>query len=172
MPVKGQTSKTRTAKSTKKGPKLKWWYILPVIAIVAISGYAIVRYSQASSTRWSFRGDNIQSYKVGTNKIRKANGSTWAAMPTKVLIPSSLVRTDRTVCADVYGPQGSQVTISVVQLPNIGNYQPRRASGIIGNAGNARICIFPGKKEITTRDYSVSLDATKDGWVSRIYQNN
>ena len=45
--VKGKT-KTRISKSTKKGPKLKWWYILPVIAIVAVAGYAIVRYSQAA----------------------------------------------------------------------------------------------------------------------------
>jgi len=47
MPTKGKT-KTRTSKSTKKGPKLKWWYILPVVAIVAVAGYAIVRYSQAA----------------------------------------------------------------------------------------------------------------------------
>jgi len=51
MPVKGQMNKTRTAKSTKKGPKLKWWYTLPVIAIVAVAGYAIVRYGQAAVER-------------------------------------------------------------------------------------------------------------------------
>jgi len=58
MPVKGQMNKTRTAKSTKKGPKLKWWYILPVIAIIAISGYAIVRYSQASTEAYPKTVDN------------------------------------------------------------------------------------------------------------------
>ena len=57
MPTIGKT-KTRTSKSTKKGPKLKWWYILPVIAIVAVAGYAIVRYSQASSEAYVKTVDN------------------------------------------------------------------------------------------------------------------
>ena len=47
MPVKGQMNKTRTAKSKGKGLNLKWWYVLPVIAIVAVAGYLVIRYSQA-----------------------------------------------------------------------------------------------------------------------------
>ena len=48
MPVKKQ-SKTRTSKLKSKN-QLKWWYILPVIAIVAVAGYAIVRFSEAGSS--------------------------------------------------------------------------------------------------------------------------
>jgi len=48
MPVNGQ-AKTRTSKNKSKQTKLKWWYILPVIAIVAVAGYAIVRFSEAGS---------------------------------------------------------------------------------------------------------------------------
>ncbi len=50
MPVKGQMNKTRTAKSKVKSLKLKWWYVLPVIAIVAAAGYLVIRYSQAGVT--------------------------------------------------------------------------------------------------------------------------
>ena len=42
------SSKSRTSSSKKKNLKLKWWYVLPVVAIVAVAGYAIVRSSQAS----------------------------------------------------------------------------------------------------------------------------
>ena len=42
-------TKTRTTKNKSKQTKLKWWYILPVIAIVAVAGYAIVRFSFASN---------------------------------------------------------------------------------------------------------------------------
>ncbi len=34
---------------SKKKMTLKWWYVLPVIAVVAIAGYAIVTFSEASS---------------------------------------------------------------------------------------------------------------------------
>ncbi len=43
-------SKSRTSTSKKKNLKLKWWYVLPVILVVAISGYAIVRFSEASTS--------------------------------------------------------------------------------------------------------------------------
>jgi hypothetical protein len=78
MPVKGQLTKSRTAKSTKKGPKLKWWYILPVIAIVAVAGYAIVRYSNASSAIIRKVGVNILANRIinksGTNYAVIGNG--------------------------------------------------------------------------------------------------
>ena len=48
MPVNGQMNKTRTAKSKGKGLKLKWWYVLPVIVLVAGAGYLIVRFSNAA----------------------------------------------------------------------------------------------------------------------------
>ena len=48
MPQKGKMNKSRTAKSKGKVLKLRWWYVLPVIAIVAIAGYVIVRYGKAT----------------------------------------------------------------------------------------------------------------------------
>ena len=41
-------SSSRTSTSKKNNLKLKWWYVLPVILVVAIAGYAIVRFSEAS----------------------------------------------------------------------------------------------------------------------------
>jgi hypothetical protein len=40
---------TRTSK--KQSTKLKWWYVLPVILIMAIAGYFIVRLSFASDKK-------------------------------------------------------------------------------------------------------------------------
>jgi hypothetical protein len=68
MPVKGQLTKSRTAKSTKKGLKLKWWYILPVIAIVTVAGYAIVRFSEASALTFS---------KTVANKYLRGGTTTY-----------------------------------------------------------------------------------------------
>jgi hypothetical protein len=50
MPVNGQMNKARTAKTKGKGLKLKWWYVLPVIVLVAGAGYLVIRYSQAGVT--------------------------------------------------------------------------------------------------------------------------
>jgi hypothetical protein len=68
MPVKGKTTKSRTAKSKGKGLKLKWWYILPVIAIVAVAGYAIVRYSQAAQERGVLSGLSLRGGTGWQNK--------------------------------------------------------------------------------------------------------
>jgi hypothetical protein len=43
------SSKSRTSSSKKKNLKLKWWYVLPVVAIVAVAGYAIVSFSEAAT---------------------------------------------------------------------------------------------------------------------------
>lgn len=41
---------TRSRTSSKKGKSsLKWWYILPVLAIVVLAGYLIIRYSEAGT---------------------------------------------------------------------------------------------------------------------------
>lgn len=40
--------KSRTSKKSSSKTNLKWWYVLPVVAIVAVAGYAIVRFSEAS----------------------------------------------------------------------------------------------------------------------------
>jgi hypothetical protein len=49
MAAKKAATKSRSSKSNKNKTNLKWWYVLPVIAIVAVAGYAIVRFSEAGT---------------------------------------------------------------------------------------------------------------------------
>lgn len=44
-------SKSRTSKNKYKKSKLKFWYAIPVIAIMALAGYLIVRFSFASNSK-------------------------------------------------------------------------------------------------------------------------
>jgi hypothetical protein len=67
MPSKAKTTKSRTSKKSKQ-TKLKWWYILPVILIVAVAGYAIVRFSEASALTFS---------KTVANKYLRGGTTTY-----------------------------------------------------------------------------------------------
>jgi hypothetical protein len=49
MAAKKAASKSRSSKLNKNKTNLKWWYVLPVIAIVAVAGYAIIRFSEAGT---------------------------------------------------------------------------------------------------------------------------
>jgi len=49
MAAKKAASMSRTSKKGSSKTNLKWWYVLPVIAIVVVAGYAIVRFSQAGA---------------------------------------------------------------------------------------------------------------------------
>lgn len=46
------SKKTRVNSNNKNKPKIKWWYLLPMIFIVAAAGYLIVRYSSAGSKQF------------------------------------------------------------------------------------------------------------------------
>ncbi|MEI6170022.1 MAG: hypothetical protein WCP56_03420 [Candidatus Saccharibacteria bacterium] len=61
MAAKKAATKSRSSKSNKNKNNLKWWYVLPVIAIVAVAGYAIVRFSEASTgTAYKRVGSGLQ----------------------------------------------------------------------------------------------------------------
>lgn len=105
MPVKGKTTKSRTAKSTKKGPKLKWWYILPVIAIVAVAGYAIVRYSQATKEKGVVYADKF----YGPGKVEYKSGRNFKNVDTIAGATGILVGENyrnKWVCAEVWVEPG------------------------------------------------------------------
>jgi len=163
MPVKGKTTKSRTAKSKGKGLKLKWWYILPVIAIVAVAGYAIVRYSQASSIIWSYTGDQLLSAK----KVSKGAGvGTLASLPAGVSVPLSKFRLNKNVCANVTGPVGSQVAITVYQQ---GQESRMTGFGLIGNSGNGEVCVKTNERFLRT-NYIIQVTGSKNMWTSLIFQ--
>ena len=167
MPVKGQMNKTRTAKSTKKGPKLKWWYILPVIAIVAISGYAIVRFSEASAVWWSIPAQNLQSREY----VRKGNGTVLAKLPATAV---SHGNRSGQVCATVTGTKGAYVFIEVKER---GSNKRIVTARYIPEAGTTDVCVTPpGARQTTggTHTTTVGVVPSSQGkvtvWATRIFQ--
>lgn len=42
-------NKTRTANNKSKITNLKWWYLAPIVVIIAVAGYFVVRFSFASN---------------------------------------------------------------------------------------------------------------------------
>lgn len=94
-------SKIRTSKN--KGMKLKWWYVLPVIAIVAVAGYAIVRFSQAAGPYKTFSIPASSLPAGSQGRALKGNGIYAASAPTSAFIGSPQMQSSRQVCAYVYG---------------------------------------------------------------------
>ncbi len=57
--------KTRTSKSKNK-KNLRWWYAVPVIVVVALAGYLVIRYSQAGVRTFSRMSDSGLTNRSGT----------------------------------------------------------------------------------------------------------
>ena len=77
--TKSRSSKSRSSKSNKNNNNLKWWYVLPVIAIVAVAGYAIVRFSEAGAgSIYTVRANGISG---PGDTIRKSDGLTYKVIP-------------------------------------------------------------------------------------------
>ena len=96
MPVKGQMNKTRTAKTKGKGLKLKWWYVLPVIAIVAVAGYLVIRYSQAGATA-RIRGGFGTFNKNGTKLTRATSG-----IPVRAIVQGGQYVDGKKACVRIW----------------------------------------------------------------------
>jgi len=81
MAAKKAATKSRSSKSNKNKNNLKWWYVLPVIAIVAVAGYAIVRFSEAGTQSGRLsggttvdKGNGNTAMKVGNKPVQ----GTWS----------------------------------------------------------------------------------------------
>ena len=88
MASRTKTTKSRTSKKFKQ-TKLKWWYILPVILIVTVAGYAIVRFSEAGSRQKTIYPFDNWSFIISGNTIAKTKKvcvNYRAASTGKVLI--------------------------------------------------------------------------------------
>jgi hypothetical protein len=97
MAAKKAATKSRSSKSNKNKNNLKWWYVLPVIAIVAVAGYAIVRFSEAG-TATKRVGSGLQggngtvdkggseggrALKIGNNPVRASWSQTQRGSSTR-----------------------------------------------------------------------------------------
>ena len=143
MPVKGQMNKTRTAKSKGKGLNLKWWYVLPVIAIVAVAGYLVIRYSQAGRIAYirvtgnGLRGGFSSSQVPGfSGQSRIINGfAVSASVGAKGYFDPSIL--NKKVCAEVY----------------VGNVKGRPASWHMSITSGEKIPAVVGSIGEITRTY-------------------
>ncbi len=169
MPTKVNGSNSRTASKKNKSAKLKWWYILPVIAIVAIAGYAIVRFSEA--------GTNCRPNKYcwgptqfkGTSKgsIKYDYGFSWN--PT-VGTRSFYVNTNASnsqFCVLTGGGSGNGISLELSAQDGKGNIITRK------NIGDISGCMFVPKNSslkkivVKARGLSTSTSLTVTGLVRK-----
>jgi hypothetical protein len=101
MAAKKAAKKSRisTKKSNNKSI-MRWWYVLPVIAIVAVAGYAIVRFSEAGKTVTTIGPNSLR----GSGKVfRKQNGATVKFVDSSVnyVMGGNTAQKGRKICADL-----------------------------------------------------------------------
>jgi hypothetical protein len=117
MPAKNYKSKSRTSASSKK-LKLKWWYVLPVIAIVVLAGYLIVRYSNASVLTVFNKTVANKGLITYTGTQDKQGYGKAANTPAKANINYDQSKNSKRICArvigtDVNGTNGAQGELSL-----------------------------------------------------------
>jgi hypothetical protein len=82
--------RSRTSKRKGKGIKLKWWYVLPVIAIVASAGYLIIRFSEAGTAKQqlaSLRGGKFKLQGGIPGKPINVKGKSGSKVPVRYFAP-------------------------------------------------------------------------------------
>ena len=161
MAAKKAATKSRSSKSNKNKNNLKWWYVLPVIAIVAVAGYAIVRFSEAGTssnrlsggTRWVDKGNGNRAREVGGSPVT----ATWSA---------SQRGSQTTFCATTYmsngDGQGSAKLTLISGGSVIGN------SRMIYGRGTTTQCLYPDggqKSRIFLRNATLKVTRI-NGYVS------
>ena len=112
------STKTRTTKNKSKQTKLKWWYVLPVILIVAVAGYAIVRFSEAatkrptSSTFYFTVGNGVKSYAGYQDKQSYGRG---AKAPAFANVSGDVTSNTKKVCSRIIGtgPGTGELSIAI-----------------------------------------------------------
>ena len=124
MSTKAKTTKSRTS-NNKKANKLKWWYILPVIVIVAIAGYAIVRFSEAGSAYTRIRPSS------------RVTATTPSFIGCKNLSQKSIYGNLTSIDIVAEKPYQSKATsITVKAIRNGSVVSTKTNSGWIGNTWN------------------------------------
>ncbi len=118
MAAKKAATKSRSSKSNKNKTNLKWWYVLPVIAIVAVAGYAIVQFSEAG-TATKRPGSGLQG---GNGTVDKGGNEGRALKLGNNPVYASWSQTQRGTstrfCARAYASNGDGnggVTIALYQ---------------------------------------------------------
>ena len=96
--------KVRTANMAKKSKKLNWWYAVPVVLVVAVTGYVIIILTRASDHYYSKTIDN-NGLQGGTSTTSKNSGSGRARIvgetPVTVSYEAKEMSEAKKVCASI-----------------------------------------------------------------------
>jgi hypothetical protein len=116
-------SRTSTKKSNNKSI-MRWWYVLPVIAFVAVAGYAIVRFSEAATVITTIGPNSMR----GSGKVfRKQNGVTVKFVDGSVnyVMGGNTVQKGRKICADMQlTAQGGIPASATLKVEAFGDIPP------------------------------------------------
>jgi hypothetical protein len=105
MAAKKAATKSRSSKSNKNKNNLKWWYVLPVIAIVAIAGYAIVRFSEAGTAEKRV-GSGLNGGNGAVNKGNAGTGLNVTSRPARGSWSYAQRGTNTRFCVEFFGANG------------------------------------------------------------------
>jgi hypothetical protein len=147
MAAKKAASKSNSRTSGKKGKSVKWWYILPVLAIVVLAGYLIVRYSEAST----------KGYSKGANDMTNCSGKQRYSKVVGRDVSASSRDNAGTYCV-ISG--GGEVTASWDRVSLV-NFNPNKICAHMFIGGNAKggfraTADLPGVLNLTTGAQNVS----------------
>ena len=101
MAAKKAATKSRTSGNNSTS-KMKWWYLIPVLLIVAVAGYAIVRFSEAGSQFGVVTSSKIK----GAGQYVKKNNVQYKVLNTpgtaQADYSGNTIGKAKKVCANVY----------------------------------------------------------------------
>ena len=106
--------------SNKNKNNLKWWYVLPVIAIVAIAGYAIVRFSEAGTAEKRV-GSGLNGGNGRVNKGNAGTGLNVTSNPARGTWSQRQRGSSTRFCVEYFGANGDgagTITIRLYKGPN------------------------------------------------------
>ena len=119
MAAKKAATKSRSSKSNKNKNNLKWWYVLPVIAIVAIAGYAIVRFSEAGTAEKRV-GSGLNGGNGRVNKGNAGTGLNVTSNPARGSWSYAQRGTNTRFCVEFFGANGDGAGGITLQLKRSG----------------------------------------------------
>jgi hypothetical protein len=143
MAAKKAAPKSRTS-SNKGKSSLKWWYIVPILLVVVLAGYLIVRYSNASGT---FAVRNAKQITGDGMSITKSTGVQYKIIPSKSSVyvdySGNTVGKASQACAHVSftNVNGSQGAAKLELIAPATGYVMSSKALSLGDKRTANICV-------------------------------
>ena len=140
-------SRVRTNSPAKK-PKLKWWYVVPIVLFVAFVGYVVIIYSKASD-RFAEKSLNNKGLLGGTSSVagtksepgRRLVGST----PVYAVFTAKEMSSAKKICAGINLESVSSGKLTLAANSSVvgvtSNEQQTIIDPTINQPGNNEVCI-------------------------------